>query len=71
MKEGERTAAGILRGIPLYVLYFAHIGTCTSNKNCVMNYVDGTHCNAINSLYYIYMVECAYFLCVGWSCIFH
>ena len=49
------TVVGILRRIPLYVLYFARIGTCTPNKNYVMNYVDGTHCNAINSLYYIYI----------------
>jgi hypothetical protein len=50
-KTGERRV-GILTGI-LYVLYLNHIGTCTLNKNCVMNYMNDTHCNEINSLYYM------------------
>ena len=62
MKEGERRAAGILRG-SLYVLYLTPVGTCTLNRNRVMNYVAGTHCKETNSLYY--MAECAFYVLDG------
>jgi hypothetical protein len=50
-------AAGILRGLS-FVLYLTPMGTCTLNRNYVMNYVDGTQCKEPNSLYY--MEECAF-----------
>jgi hypothetical protein len=36
---------------------------CNLNKYCVINFVDGSHCNATNYLYH--MAVYAYFLCVA------